>query len=120
VGTDHFLSPGRRITIAYTREQIDQQSGDSSQETSPQKVKAVSNSQAIQQLGDNRISRPNVNLNKANDASSFSSAAAAALESIVPGEGSSASMKLTGTIPLYKTVGPEANLRPGVVHWQLI
>ena len=68
---------------------------------------------AINSLGNDGVEHK-VDLDEVKDGNSFKKMAARALDSVVPGEGSQASISISGTLPLYKNIGVSVDFIPSL------
>ena len=68
---------------------------------------------AINSLGNDGVEHK-VDLDEVKDGNSFKRMAAKALDSVVPGEGSQASISISGTLPLYKNIGVSVDFIPSL------
>ena len=71
------------------------------------------NSNAIDSLSNDGVQH-SVDLDQVQDGNSFKNMAAGALDALVPGEGSQASLIISGTIPLYKNIGVSGDFKPSL------
>jgi hypothetical protein len=101
----------------YSQEQTTSYTEDSSHEKEPvskkPNSKEMSNSQALEQLTGG-VSKKDVDLTNASDGPSFANAAGVALDALLPGPGSSASMRVSGKLPIYTTGALSAYLLPAI------
>ena len=105
--------------MSYSQEQTTSYQEDTSKSENPssgggQGKGSMSNSQALEQLTGANTKKTSVDLNSAQDGPSFASAASKALDSVVPGPGSSANLKVSGKLPIYATGALNAYLMPAL------
>ena len=74
----------------------------------------MSNSQALEQLTGANTKKSNVDLSNASDGPSFAQAASKALDTVIPGPGSNANLRISGKLPIYSTGAINAFLMPGL------
>ena len=105
--------------MSFTREQTNSldvettQQEDVAQQSGNQK-NAMSNSQVLEQLMGEKPKDSNIDVSSAQDGPSFAKAASKALDAVVPGPGSSASLKISGKLPVYTTGAINAYLMPAL------
>ena len=97
---------------SFSQQQSQQQSNQ--QDSAAQNIAQTQENAAVLAQLNTTEELPRVDLDSAKDGPSFGRMAATILDAIVPGEGSFASMKITGTIPLYETGVMSVQLRPSL------
>ena len=104
--------------MRYSREQGStyQEEEEESKSENPSQGKStpMSNSEALEKLTGGDTQKTNVDVSSAQDGPSFASAASKALDAVVAGPGASASLKISGKLPIYATGALNAFLMPAL------